>query len=126
MSEITTKIIKTSTQKKGGSIRRSITSGICVVCLSSIDKISNVIMDQTNLPPVISNLITKYFEDNDQYIGYVLLHRRSRRCIHVSCIVCWENILNDALNNSKIFINCIHARCNQFVHVTGIDQSIIY
>jgi hypothetical protein len=126
MSKLDTKIRKTINQKRGGSIRRNITAGNCIVCSISINKISNVIMDQTQLPLVISNLITEYFEDSDQFIGYILLHERSRRCVHVSCIICWEYILHTTLEDNKIFIKCVHHRCDHIVDVFNREQSIIY
>lgn len=125
MTEANEKIVKTSTKKRGSSIRRSITAGNCVVCSTNIDRISKVIMYQTKLPSVISNLITKYFEEKDQYIGYVLLHKKSRRCTHVACIKCWEHILHHALTNGNIFIDCVHAKCTQFIHISKIDLSVI-
>jgi hypothetical protein len=119
------KIIRTSTQKSGSSVRRSITMGQCITCAVAINKVYQVIMSNAQLPPVISTLITKYFDNGDQYIGYVLLHRKSRRCVHVLCCDCYETALDLSLNSYKISIECPHPRCKRAVYLTDLYPAFI-
>jgi transglutaminase/protease-like cytokinesis protein 3 len=124
-SDIPLKIIRTSTQKSGSSVRRSLTMGQCVTCAVAIIRVSQVIMSNAQLPPVISTLITEYFDNRDQYIGYVLLHKRSRRCVHVLCNDCYETTLDLSLSSYKIWIKCPHPRCEQVVYPTYLYPSSI-
>ena len=119
-SDIPFKIIRTSTKKRGGSIRRAITMGQCILCTTVTTRISRVIERYSSLPPVISSLVSSYFDSGDQFIGYVQLHKRSRRCVHVLCTGCYETSLDVALNSYKRWIQCPHARCFQYVYLTHI------
>lgn len=119
------KIIKSSTQKNGSSIRLSRTMGQCLVCTTAIDKVSQVIINQTQLPLVMANLITEYFEDNHQYVGYVLLHKKSRRCVHVLCIKCYETIFNTCLIDYTLRIQCPHPKCDKIICITDIGPSLL-
>lgn len=122
---------KSKTQKKDLSKQMKISMSVCARCYVDIPKLSDVFDKFTSLPTVISKLIINYFELDDQRIGYVLLHKPTRRRKHILCVDCTEKHIDHALNTYipqrrvSVSIPCPYFGCDRKIDVLNISQNLI-
>ena len=122
---------KSKTQKKDLSKQKKISMSICARCYVDIPNLSDVFDKFTKLPTVVSKLIIDYFVLGDQRIGYVLLHKPTRRRKHILCVNCTEKYIDHALNayipqrRVSVSIPCPYFECARKIDVLNISKNLI-
>ena len=115
--------VRSKTSKKGLAIQRIASMRKCVSCSIVIPRICDVIHGNT-LPKVINKIILSYV-NAEQPIGYVMLHRPSRRHHHVTCIECHENMVDNVLTKRTETMICPCKECCVCVRVLDIHQNTL-
>jgi hypothetical protein len=113
---------RSKTSKKGLSIQRDASLRECISCQIPILSIIDL-FKISPLPSVVNDIITGYLVNASQPIGYVQLHRPTRRRHHVVCIACHENLTNEALNSGSETIKCPCEKCGVDVRILDVSQN---
>jgi hypothetical protein len=122
MSDEKTEAVRTKNQKNHNQMKRDTGVKVCVQCDGSVYPISHY-LQQSNLPPVLSELVLGYLH-KDQPVGYAVVHKPSRRTIHVVCTPCLEDWVN------QIFVTglteCAECpKCRKHCHPIDMTESLL-
>lgn len=125
MSE-TTDVVRSKTKKNGASRKRHKTLGICVVCNVKIPTLLSVLDVSIPLPPVLNNIVGEYLTlGSHQFVGYAILHSPTRRCYHVSCESCRQDIIYNTLDDGQETRMCPVQNCGICIYVLDIHQNVL-
>jgi hypothetical protein len=96
-------------------MQRTATQTVCSLCGSKFPIAAHVVEDAISVPLVLAQLIVGYCDQPDACLGYITMHKSTRRRHHRVCYTCGEKGFDQVLRKGRICSKCPCANCETVI-----------
>jgi hypothetical protein len=120
-------VVRSKNNKKNLGEQKFKSLRTCCMCSIAIPSVIDVLRESQALIPVLGDVVASFLEYPNNPIGYISMHKNTRRRHHVVCIKCHENMTDVRLSATipDYITICPHTMCCKELVILDTEQNVV-